>query len=119
MSKINETIWSISTSNSASITDSHVSTNSKYSFGFTGWKLTDWKLVVEEEPDPFNEWVHEVRKDAGIIDPEPPKPRARWVSNTGTTASTVGQILFSGNIMVKQPRFHSQLAGITGGKDED
>lgn len=114
MSKINETTWSISTSNSASITDLHISNSPEYSFGFAGWKL-----VVEEEPDPFNEWVHEVRKDAGIIDPEPPKPRARWVSNTGTTASTVGQILVSGNIMVKQPRFHSQLAGITGGKDED
>jgi hypothetical protein len=65
---------------------------------------------IEEEPEPFDEFVHEVRVEAGLEEPRPPRPH--WKRADGTQLS--GQILWSGKITVTAPKYHKTLRGIDG-----
>ena len=71
MSGSGETLFWLNTAD-ARLELNVANTNSNtYRFGFTGWKQS-----VAEEPDPFEEFVRETRKNAGIVDP-PREPASR------------------------------------------
>ena len=97
MSGSGETLFWLNTAD-ARLELNVANTNSNtYRFGFTGWKQSK-----AEEPDPFETFVRETRKEAGIVDPEP-----------AAKVSAGGFVLWSGTITIKAPRMHRTIYGIT------
>lgn len=85
----------------------------KYTFGFTGFKPAEYWVEVEEE-DEFDDWAREVRIKNGLPVPEKPKRRIKVTT----------EVLWSGNIVIPNPRFHRMITGIdvdgrTGQADSD
>jgi hypothetical protein len=79
-----------------------VRTDMAYSFGFTGFKPIPY--IVEEEPEPFDEFVHEIRVEAGL------EEERRPTLELGD--KVIGQILWSGKITIPAPKFHRTLRNI-------
>ena len=98
MANNNETLFYLPAGSSITLS---VSADPTHSIGFSGWRV-----LADAEPDPFETFVREARRDAGIVDPDPPR--------------TFGQIIWSGHISIPSPPLHGAIHdgaihGITSG----
>lgn len=87
-----------------------ISSDTKYIFGFTGWTVPDWGEWVDDL-DPFEVFVRETRKEAGL---EVPPPRQKWVPKSYST----GQVLVNATISIPSPKFHHQLRNWSSETDD-
>ena len=107
-----DTMWTLN-GNTLSL---NISTDNAYSFGFSGFNSPQGKPIYDE----FDMYVWEQRKAAGFDEPMPtPVGYEPLEWNTYTGGNLSGQILFSGTITVKAPKYHGQIYGFTTGSTDN